>query len=715
LRIRYILKNMKRSAVTNGLFCLLLIFAGALFSLAAGLWYSVYSTQKNLDEVITTIAVADNLAMRRYIRRELSDGDWTGYERELYEQFFQLPPPSSTGTISSMMNQQDHFIDFAMPQMQAHYLNTISDFYNSGLVGMDSRRLFGGYVHGLDSTPIYLTELASVLELFAQNAPQANAAFVAHCNEVEEVYGYYDNSLSRSIVARFTVEEDIHIHSGARRTRTVTGYFPYANPDGSDPVEPGKRYIIIGDGFAQGEMSPYWYNSIPYNMFMPNALRITPTGVTGSEQVKIGEIEVIAQLESDIIRELIYQGLGRDDFPMDLTVSVPRFYEQDSGQRTWFEIDGSLEEALSSESGAEIAEALRAAEISVNSLQVITSSDMNSIFRFNQRASIITRGRAISSAEHRNGYRVCVISEYLADANGLSVGDVLDLQLYPASLKRIPMGNEAVWPLNPYNPSLPVSEPMEYTIVGIFYGPRWELNENAVHANTVIIPDSSFDGFEDVVLPHTGISYWYAYNPPLLDTIIIPNGSVPEVRGIIEDELGALAAFFKFYDQGYGTLMPVLSNLNMGLIWVLILSAVGWVIALIMFSLFYVARKKREAMILNGIGVRKGACMRWILIQAVIVIIIAQCIVMAATLPVYENILNTSVSVAREFTQSYRNYTLSEMQETGGLELFLPLDNTSFGLVLALALQSFTLFTVTVLIAKNVVKHRPLGERRAEN
>ena len=704
---RYILKNMKRSAVTNGLFCLLLVFSGALFSLAAGLWYSVYSTEKNLDEIITTIAVVDNLAMRRYVRRELSDNDWSEYELELYERFLEEPPPPVLGILSWV----DPFLTYATPRMQAHYLNIISDFHNSGLVGLDSRRVFGGYVSGLASTPIHLTEQASLHEFLVHNSPQSSAAFIVYCEGVEEVYEYSVGSLNRSVIARFIVEEDIHLHAGARRTRTVTGYFPYANPDGSLPVEAGKRYIIVGDGYAQGQMRPYWYYSLPSNMFMPNALRIMPIG-SNSEQIAVGEIEVMALLDSNIIRELIAQRIGAEQFPLALTVRVP-LMDQMIGYEgyTWFEIEGSLEDALASASGENIKTALSKAEIATNSLLVITSSDMNSLVRFNQRASVFTKGRAINSSEHRNGARVCVISEYLAEENGLSVGDTLPLQLYPASLKSVQTGNDIVWPLDSYCPGFPITEPIEYTIVGIFTGPRWELSENAIHANTIIIPDASFEGFDTAL--YGGIWGTDFNDPPLLKTIVIPNGKIPEVKAIVESELGELAAFFKYYDQGYTTLMPVLSNLNTGLIWVLLLSAVGWVIAVVMFSLFYVARKRRDAMILSGIGVGKGTCMRWIFIQSAIVIIIAQLLVLGATLPVYENILNSSVSVAREFTQSYRNYTLSEMQEAGGVELFLPLDNTNLGLVFTAMVQTLSLLTATVFLSINAAKHRPLGRRDA--
>ena len=76
---RYILKNFRRSAVTNALFCLLLVLAGALFALSAGLWYSSYKSERDLDKIITTIAIPDVYAIRRYAASKLKSGDFSEY------------------------------------------------------------------------------------------------------------------------------------------------------------------------------------------------------------------------------------------------------------------------------------------------------------------------------------------------------------------------------------------------------------------------------------------------------------------------------------------------------------------------------------------------------------------------------------------------------------------------------------------------------------
>jgi len=298
---------------------------------------------------------------------------------------------------------------------------------------------------------------------------------------------------------------------------------------------------------------------------------------------------------------------------------------------------------------------------------------------------------------------VCVISEQLAEENGLSIGDKLPLQLYASELGSLSfLGEEAAWLPSPYHPGLELSAPMEYEIVGIYMGLTQEMRDHSISPNTVIIPASSFDGIEGTPQSRLG----QPYEPPLLRTIIIPNGEVDEVKAIIEGISEGYSGFFRYFDQGFLRLVPILENLSFGMSWILALSAVGWAVSLVMFSLFYVGRRKKDMTLLYGLGVSKTKCFAWVFTQCAVVILVAHAIVVAAMLPIYEGILESALSLSTEFTEIYRNFTLSDMNVAGGIRFTLPLDRTPMGLIIAAAGSTVTLLVTSSVIIARATKNR---------
>ncbi|MCL2249167.1 MAG: ABC transporter permease [Oscillospiraceae bacterium] len=57
--LKYIFKQMRRSAVTNALFTLLLALSGALLCITAALWFTAERSLRDVDEIITTIGMPD--------------------------------------------------------------------------------------------------------------------------------------------------------------------------------------------------------------------------------------------------------------------------------------------------------------------------------------------------------------------------------------------------------------------------------------------------------------------------------------------------------------------------------------------------------------------------------------------------------------------------------------------------------------------------------
>ena len=704
----YIIKNMRRSALTNALFCMLLVLAGALLALSAGLWYSTWTSERELEDIITTIAVPDRYAVRAYADDYVVRNNLTEFE-------------TPEGRLLTFDMYGDNLRYRVSPYIQYEVMNTISEkVFRSGKFETDDRRVYGAYVPGLASVPIRQTENPATGTLI-EYSPQSIAAFVVSCGKVEEVYEIswqrvserLEISLTRALLANFTVEEDVLLHEGRQRVSNVTAYFPCMNPDGSLPVREGGRYLLVGSNFSQVSGAPNWYESrdvLPPDKRLYNALQMSlPSGEPGAQVIAVAT--GFAELDNSIVPWLTRGGVTALDFPIEIMARIPEHIAELGYEgQTWFELEGSLDDALQSEQGEAIATALRFAEISCNSLQVLTTNDLNSILRFNQRTHRITEGRAFTENEYLSGARMCVISEQLAELNGLTVGDTLPLQLFPSALNQLSNRNDNAWPWSPYDPTLDITDPIEFEIVGIYLSLTQEMRDHAVSPSTVIIPASSFPDDGEL---HAGV-FTGKFDPPLLDTIIVPNDKVSETQEALNDAAGDYSLLFRFYDQGYSALKPILSNLRYGMSWIMALSAVGWAIAVVMFALFYIGRKRNEMMLLSAIGVSKMRCMLWVAIQCAIVVFVAQCFVIGLTLPLFDRILDAAIQASREFTEAYRNLTLSELNESGGLRIMLPFNRTTRGLLTVALGQALALLTLTLSLTIRAAGRASLLGRRSE-
>ena len=165
-------------------------------------------------------------------------------------------------------------------------------------------------------------------------------------------------------------------------------------------------------------------------------------------------------------------------------------------------LEGSAEDFLASEEGVLWAEALRNIDINSHAFPVIGINDLMDVADFAQGKADIVEGRSFSDEELESGTKVCLISQSLAEHNGLSVGDTISFQLYendpdvPYQIN-ISEGNGCLNPVACYffenTMELELSE--EYTIVGIYrQDSEWvdaDYNLHTFTPNTFFVPESS--------------------------------------------------------------------------------------------------------------------------------------------------------------------------------------------------------------------------------
>ena len=699
----YISKHIKRGIVTNMLFCSLLALSGALLCISAGLWYSANKAIRDIDKTITTIAVPDQFAISKYV----ANTDEAISEEEL--------------------------------RLSIHEL-----IYGSGLFEMDKRRLFGGFALGF--SPVSMRTFGVGTETgVALITAQSMAVFVATCVIIKddfsiewqppEIEGERPYPVfTRFVLGRFSIDEVINSSKGVRKPRFVDVHFWALKPDGTLPVKTGGQYVLVGNysggGFQgswidlsfEGEMVKKPSNPIlsvqeiadTESMWLMNfaAMLGGQSGVythpDGREEwcVWLSNWEWEISDAGEIVKDGDYI-LESEIFPFESSQ-----YYQVAGSGEGYSIY-PVDEADY--------ERINEKMIATNAIQVLTTNNPNSLLRLNQRRDFLTAGRSFTQAEIKNGSPVCLVSSHFAETNMLKVGDTIPLSMFamtlgyttiPIQVSEYVVRDKSFWVPSQYDPSLPLTKPIDYEIVGIYEVQRAEAGDFALSPNMVIIPDNSISD-----VPGTAVSRFDIpiYPMPLIgDSLIAPNGKTLETREQINSIAAGYGNLFKFYDQGYRVLMDTYYNMRFGMSWILALALFGWTAVAVMFLLFYVKRKRNEAELLQAIGIGKRERFKWVFVQCVAIIFFAQVITLIVTLPIYGSILETATKAVMIFTTGFRDMILSDAVEAG-VRRELPLDRSPVALIITTLIGMGILLTATALITKRTVTFIALNDKGGED
>jgi len=673
---KYIRHQLRRSVVSNILFCLLLTLAGTLLCISAGLWFSAHRAILDIDETVTTIAVPNPLAIRRHAEAIGRSED------EVYQM-----------------------------------LRTA--VYDSGLVELDSRRLYNAIADDILPVPLQVTGFGIEPHIVAHSS-QFLAAFVVTCAVVEADYiptledigeggaffGQWD-SVRKQYAARFTVDEALHLHHNVDKPLHISIFFNKTQ-DGISPFEVGNQYIVMGQLAGGGGFQGTQHMGID----MPDVevTRLIPGAVYDWDELV------------ELLGPHLWWGV-EPDLPFPLEIFEYAFeHEPDDGWPGIIELHDSLDDALASPRWHQISEPFDIIDISARSFQVLTTNDANSLFRINQDRNIIYDGRLINAREHARGERVALVGRDFALHNGLSVGDTISLEFYAATIGtrsvifrfgefgRYRIAN--VWVPSEYQYGLEITEPIEYTIVGITNAHLLDVHDHALTKNMIIIPDNSFEGVAgEPMIDQRYVSTEFGFDtlrvathvPLLTDGIIIPNGYIDETIALINSLDSEFGGLFNFYDQGYGTLMAALGNLRFGMSWILGLVSAVWITVIFMFSMFFTARKRKEAAVLCAIGVSKNDRFCWVFTQSSMLIILSLVLSLAISLPLFNYIVDVAGNLAQTFTDEFRVLTLSDAAESG-LRARIPLDASPiFLLIISLAGSALLLIVTTIMSARSVV------------
>ena len=424
---------------------------------------------------------------------------------------------------------------------------------------LNSRKIYGGYIPGIHtSTSLKETlelELNSRIEYYEDSEVRkrtgnqscfdeeyGSVAFVATCIEKkhEEVDPLAAEYLLEAGEFVLRVEEVYYAHESYEIPEIIVSYFEKTTNgyDNSSLYEVGKQYFIAG------------------NIRFPDMV----------------EAGYLAQINVA--------------------------YHSTDGYFDRYEIDGTLQETLQGESGARIAQLMRGCEIANNSITVLSTERLNGILPFNHGELYLIQGRDFTAQEYADGASVCIMSEKLAEMNGLSIGDTISVELYQtsASVYESEAGTYE-WNRIVYNDfDGPFDQNMELKIVGLFSTPAWDFQQRSqtLSPNTVIIPAQHTKNVDEI--------YW----PASMYSILIDNGHAEEFLAEMEELEPGSSEYFVIYDQGYSEVAPTIEAFTKNARYVAMGCAAVFMLAAGVFLAFAAAKNRHDLGVMRSLGATKA-------------------------------------------------------------------------------------------------------------
>ena len=343
-------------------------------------------------------------------------------------------------------------------------------------IRMEQQEIGGAYASELN--PVYLEDGGVFSEVF-YNSTQDLAVFVVQCMDVAESE-YQDINKKRTF--KYTYECQVKEAVCLNRLKSVPEKIFVTDDDThtQEPfMEPGKTYLA-------------W-------------------GTYDDSEGTLGIVYAVNRWRGvSPIREQNGKHLLKD------TVG---------GKKQYVPVMSELNEPLSSFLQTEMGKlwqetVIDRVNVSAKTLSIVGTNNMGYIYAFNMGGCTFSSGEAFTQEQSDNGERVCVISEELAELNGLQVGSVISMKTFNVGYPYIKMSS-LVYLSDFYDNYKGFTGEGEWRVVGIYHTDYEKLGYYAIHPNVVFVPKKSLDG-KFTNYPNTSCN--------MRNVFVIPEGSVDDFR-----------------------------------------------------------------------------------------------------------------------------------------------------------------------------------------
>lgn len=286
----------------------------------------------------------------------------------------------------------------------------------------------------------------------------------------------------------------------------------------------------------------------------------------------------------------------------DLVQITQEEYSNRYSVPTIVHLEGSVEDFLQSENGHRWINQLELMEVNYQVFPVIGVEKLGYVADFARETARIVEGRDFTQDELTSGAKVCIISETLAAANGLSVGDTISPRFYnydwdSPNQAFIAEGkgivNPSAYTYTANTEFVGIAE--EYVIVGLYRQDNaWgDVSENlySFTPNTIFVPKTSVSSDMD-----------YG-NQGFFQTLVLKNGAIKEFRGIVND--AGYEDLFVYYDQGYTTISESLHNYKEVAQRAMMVGMIVYGVILVLFLLLFPGSQRKVLVTMTGLGTQR--------------------------------------------------------------------------------------------------------------
>ena len=262
-------------------------------------------------------------------------------------------------------------------------------------------------------------------------------------------------------------------------------------------------------------------------------------------------------------------------------------------------LEGTVEEFLASDEAAPWRETLERLEVNNHAFSVLGVENLDMIPDFNYNSVTVIEGREFTEEELASGARVCLISQRVAEQNGLTVGDKLTLQFFEHDDNSIYQDNlsEGMGVINPlpefYTAMTPfANDGEEYTIVGLYHQKyHWNpLSDNlyAFTPNTVFVPSAAVP-----------VEMQYS-DQGMFGVLELYDGTIEEFYSII-DKAG-YTYLYECYDQGYTVIEESIVTFQMLSQKVALIGLAVYGVILLLYLVIFPAQQGNSLRLMNVMG-----------------------------------------------------------------------------------------------------------------
>lgn len=306
----------------------------------------------------------------------------------------------------------------------------------------------------------------------------------------------------------------------------------------------------------------------------------------------------------------------RDENGVQMTAVSAEEYIPNYCVPTIVKLDGSTEDFLKSADGTLWRTTLEEMEISHHGFPVLAVDKLGYQVTFAREQARIVDGRDFTESERSDGSRVCIISETVATANGLKVGDTINLQTYGYDLninvQQRELRQSTSFPSAAvYSRAIGFTSDMEsYTIVGLYrQNNAWQNQGDpyGITPNTIFVPKASITG--EALVGKSGIFY----------TMVLQNGMLDAFKQYQEE--AGYPDLFICMDQGYGEIVAGLDAYEGVSSNALKIGIAGCTVILILFLLLFPAQHGKTLATMSSLGAPRGKRIIHIVISTVCLLI----------------------------------------------------------------------------------------------